>query len=300
MAWANVGKGFAQHITLLQSSFVNGVDVVQVQEPWVMYPTKTQNHPGYESYAPVDAWVGEETRPRVMTYIRKGNRPAYHLSVVQRRSLGWRDLLWLDINGHAMMNCYRQPQLNTVLDYITALDPPRGCIIGGDFNAKDRTFEPTIQHSRDGGSRLASWSRDTGMAFLNSPGVPTHRDGHVLDLTFSNIPFASTTVREDMRCGSDHETLFTVIPGRGTPNPPDPIHTIGPGEVELFRRLISGQVKALPDPSHLTAQQVDDQIRGFQAGWTGAIEAAGRPSWGGEDTLSGGQRSASKPGSTGN
>ncbi|CCE34857.1 uncharacterized protein CPUR_08796 [Claviceps purpurea 20.1] len=193
VAWANVGKGFAQHITLLQSSFVNGVDVVQVQEPWVMYPTKTQNHPGYESYAPVDAWVGEETRPRVMTYIRKGNRPAYHLSVVQRRSLGSRDLLWLDINGHAMMNCYRQPQLNTVLDYITALDPPRGCIIGGDFNAKDRTFEPTIQHSRDGGSRLASWSRDTGMAFLNSPGVPTHRDGHVLDLTFSNIPFASTT-----------------------------------------------------------------------------------------------------------
>ncbi|KAG5973084.1 hypothetical protein E4U56_005284 [Claviceps arundinis] len=53
---------------------------------------------------------------------------------------------------------------------------------------------------------------------------------------------------------------------------------IGPGEVELFQRLISGQVKALPDPSHLTSQQVDDQIRGFEAGWIGAIEAAGRPS----------------------
>ncbi|KAG6111783.1 hypothetical protein E4U13_004615 [Claviceps humidiphila] len=36
----------------------------------------------------------------------------------------------------------------------------------------------------------------------------------------------------------------------------------------------------MPDPSHLVAQQVDDQIRGFQAGWIAAIEAVGRPSSG--------------------
>ncbi|KAG5964215.1 hypothetical protein E4U56_002358 [Claviceps arundinis] len=36
----------------------------------------------------------------------------------------------------------------------------------------------------------------------------------------------------------------------------------------------------MPDPSHLVAQQVDDQIRRFQAGWIAAIEAVGRPSSG--------------------
>ncbi|CCE33119.1 uncharacterized protein CPUR_07042 [Claviceps purpurea 20.1] len=276
VAWANVGKGLAQHIALLETCFAEDFDVVQVQEPWVMYPTKTQSHPGYDRYAPVDAWTGEDTRPRVMTYIRKGNRKAFHLSVIQRRPIGSRDLLWLDVNGFAMLNCYRQPRLDSVLDYVTALEPPPDCLIGGDFNAKDRTFEPSIQQSRDGGSRLATWSQETGMHFINIPGEATHRDGHVLDLTFSNIPLASTSVRMDLRCGSDHMTLHTIIPGRGSLNPPKPTFVIGERELDLFKNLVSMLIDTLSDPSDLSAQQVDDQIRRFQAGWASAIETAGR------------------------
>ena len=54
------------------------MDVICVQEP-ASYPgTKTQNHLGYDCYAPVDSWDStdpeqrEAKRPHIMTYIRKG------------------------------------------------------------------------------------------------------------------------------------------------------------------------------------------------------------------------------------
>ncbi|KAG5941404.1 hypothetical protein E4U59_001777 [Claviceps monticola] len=57
--------------------------------------------------------------------------------------------LWLDVNGYAMLKCYRQPRLDTVLDYITTLKPPTGCLIEGVLNAKARPFRPILQQSTD-------------------------------------------------------------------------------------------------------------------------------------------------------
>ncbi|KAG6031287.1 hypothetical protein E4U19_008110 [Claviceps sp. Clav32 group G5] len=48
-----------------------------------------------------------------------------------------------------MLKCYRQSRLVTVLDYITALEPPTGCLIGGDLNAKATPFEYILQRSTD-------------------------------------------------------------------------------------------------------------------------------------------------------
>jgi len=86
--------------------------------------------------------------------------------------------------------------------------------LGGDFNTRHDMFEPGVQSAHQGGE-LARWSSGSGMDFISTPGEPTQRSGHVLDLTFSNIPFAQSTVRPDMHSGSDHETL-TIIPDRGT------------------------------------------------------------------------------------
>jgi len=52
------------------------------------------------------------------------------------------------------------------------------------------------------------------MDFIGTPGGVTQDAGHVLDLIFSNIPFASSEVKEDMHSGSDHETQVTTIPKR--------------------------------------------------------------------------------------
>ena len=93
VAWANVGKIQPAHIALLQECYEEKVDVIHVQEPWTGYPTKTQSHPGYEVYAPVDTWGDTDERPRVLTYVRKGAK----LQVQQRRPSG--------VQGSALDRC---------------------------------------------------------------------------------------------------------------------------------------------------------------------------------------------------
>ncbi|KAH8753240.1 Endonuclease/exonuclease/phosphatase, partial [Diaporthe sp. PMI_573] len=137
-----------------------------------------------------------------MTYIRKGNR----LKVEQRRPIYSRDILWLTVNGFSLLNFYRQPKTEAVLEYLIALSPPGRCIIGGDANAHHDLWEPGIR-SENGGRALAKWSGDSGMEYTGQPGLPTQKAGHVLDLVFSNVPFVTTAVSEELRTLSDHETL---------------------------------------------------------------------------------------------
>ncbi|KAG0155025.1 hypothetical protein PDIDSM_598 [Penicillium digitatum] len=105
----------------------------------------------------------------------------------------------------------KAPTTDKVIDYVTNLAPPQNSLIGGDFNARNEAFEPGVANANRGGE-IAQWSSDSGLDFIGEPGVPTHQAGHVLDLTFSNIPYASTVVREDLATGSDHESLVTRIP----------------------------------------------------------------------------------------
>ena len=178
-----------------------------------------------------------------MTYVRKGAG----LRAQQHRSIHSRDLLWVSVNGYRILNAYRQPTTPEVIDYVTTLTPTANCLVGGDFNAWHDTFEPGVANVHWGGE-LAQWSNDSGMDFIGEPGVPTHAASHVLDLTFSNITFARTEVREGMNCGSDHETLVTVIPGRGA-LPLDQFHYRVPeDDLPKFSSLVRNGVATLPSP----------------------------------------------------
>ncbi|KAG0157823.1 hypothetical protein PDIDSM_5333 [Penicillium digitatum] len=202
--WANVRRQTACHTTALQLAYESACDVVCIQEPYVSAPTKKTGHPAYDCYAPTDEWDSsdptsfESERPRVLTYVRKNSG----LNAQQHRSSQDRDLLWVNVNGFLILNIYRQPTTD------------KNSLIGGDFNARNEAFEPGVANANRGGE-IAQWSSDSGLDFIGEPGVPTHQAGHVLDLTFSNIPYASTVVREDLATGSDHESLVTRIPGRG-------------------------------------------------------------------------------------
>jgi hypothetical protein len=84
------------------------MDVIYIQEPWSYPGSKTQSHPGYDCYPPINAWESfnpdqrEAKRPRVMTYVRKGAG----LLTQQRRPIHSRDLLWLDVNSYTILNAY--------------------------------------------------------------------------------------------------------------------------------------------------------------------------------------------------
>jgi hypothetical protein len=104
------------------------------------------------------------------------------------------------------------------------------------------------------------------------------RAGHILDLAFSNIPFATITVRDDMHSGSDHSTLVTIIAARGTPSL-DQFHYRVP-EVHLhkFAGLAELNIQGMPLPSlGQDSAQLDDCVSALSTALTNAIETAGKP-----------------------
>ncbi|RAL61911.1 hypothetical protein DID88_002400 [Monilinia fructigena] len=248
-------------------------------KPWISTNSQTQNHPGYDCYSPVDSWIydtpedRESARPRVMTYIRKGAG----LRVQQRRPIHSRDLLWTDVNGIAILNAYRQPTTPEVLDYVTHLTPSPKCLVGGDFNVWHDMFEPGVR-STHRGADLARWSSESNMDFIGTPGEPTHNAGHVLDLTFSNIPFASTIVRKDMHTGSDHETLVTSLPNRGVQTLEQHHYRIPESQLGKFADLVHLGVSGLPDARHLSdAEGIEHFVQLFTSILDSAIRTAGKP-----------------------
>jgi ribonuclease HI len=279
ICWANVGRIGPAHNAILNIALEEGIDVVCVQEPWTEAGTKTQTNPAFHTYAPVDSWDWEDleqkelARPKVLTYVKKSP----DLGIQQLRPIQSKDLLWLNVNGYSILNAYRQPSNDAVIDYITGLVPPPNCVVGGDFNAHHDFFEPGVNTFSRGGE-LAEWSIDNLMDFIGEAGIPTQRYGHVLDLTFSNIPWAQTTVRTNMHCGSDHETQVTILPGRGDTPSVQHHHRVTEADLRKFTGLVEIGISALGNPWAITCEEEANAYAEATAGiLKAAIEGAGRP-----------------------
>jgi len=277
--WVNVGRSSPSHIAALQLAYDEGLDIICVQEPYTCGDTRTSTHPGYLHHPPIDAWdsrdrqIFEQQRPRVMTYTRKG----VGLHIVPRASLHDRDMMWIEINGLSVLNIYRQPQDPRILHYVTNLTPPSRCIVGGDFNAKHDTFEPGVVTSQ-GGSELARWAAASSMDYIGEPGRPTHRAGHVIDLTFTNIPFARTTVQDALHCGSDHNTLVTEIPGRGVETLEQYHFKIPEHKLPTFASLVELGMHQVPAAHSITnTAQLDACVEAITRVFQEAVQAAGKP-----------------------
>ncbi|KAG7404171.1 hypothetical protein Forpe1208_v015675 [Fusarium oxysporum f. sp. rapae] len=95
---ANVGKIPPAHDCALALADSERYDIVLLQEPWTAHTdtrSLTKTHPAYDTFTPVETWGGNDTRPRVMTYVRRDPR----LLADQIRPFQTRDILWLTING---------------------------------------------------------------------------------------------------------------------------------------------------------------------------------------------------------
>ena len=87
------------------------------------------------------------------------------------------------------------------------------------------------------------------MDYIGEPGRATHRAGHVIDLSFSNIPFAKTTVCAELSCGSDYETLFMRIPGRGCRLLQQSHYRIPENRLSQFAGMGEMELHHVPSPS---------------------------------------------------
>jgi hypothetical protein len=120
------------------------------------------------------------------------------------------------------------------------------------------------------------------MDFIGAPEVATQKLGHVLDLTFSNIPFAYTPIRADLHCGSDYETQVTIIPSRGTVPLDQFNYRIPEYDLPKFAGLVNNGMASLPDPWNITCpRQLDSYAKALAKVFSSIIQTVSKPDHGG-------------------
>lgn len=278
IAQCNVGKISPAHTAFLQLCWAEKIDIILIQEPWVSLDGKDllNTHTGYDVYVPVDDWSKADDRPRVITYIKKNEG----LKVVQKRPWHTRDILWIDVNGTTVINVYRPPHdaYSEATKLLLDLVPPANCVIGGDFNAQHSLWEPGTAQPRNQGNNIAEWAATHRLAYIGEPGVPTHAHGHVLDLTFSNIPFATAGIADALHPGADHESILTTIPAQTVISCRQHRLAVPDDKLDAFAGLVTMGVAAIPFPSKSpTTEELDTITQRVADILSLAIETVGRP-----------------------
>jgi hypothetical protein len=215
----NVGRGATPHEIALSLANDSLIDIILIQEPYIFTDRKrkiTKFHPMYESFTPLDDW---ETRPRVMSYVRKG----VGLNTAQLRPCTSRDLIFLQIQARNtlplnIVNAYNAPigstGAGTAVDLLTELPRTlwRSAFLAGDFNLHHPNWDPDHPSPSRQAEPFVAWLDNNNFAFTSEVGEPTQNYGNTLDLAFLTGPlFAITTKSEHMDTTSDHSPLITTI-----------------------------------------------------------------------------------------
>jgi hypothetical protein len=65
-------------------------------------------------------------------------------------------------------------------------------------------FKPDIANINKKGE-LVAWFNTSGIDYIENPGEATHNTSYVLDLSFLNIPFATTSIQTNIYYVSDYK-----------------------------------------------------------------------------------------------
>ncbi|KAM3533024.1 hypothetical protein MY4038_003743 [Beauveria bassiana] len=152
---ANVRFTAEAQSTLLQLAETSGYDIVLVQEPNTSLSATYNYTPtirSYDVHSPVYAWSRHDTRPRVLTFVRKGIPFRVHPTEEFRDR---RDILALRVGDIVMVNVYRSRTAG-VFEALTNWTPPTQTIVAGDFNAGALMWQDC--DARDGGAVLEAWA----------------------------------------------------------------------------------------------------------------------------------------------
>ncbi|KAI3326564.1 hypothetical protein HD806DRAFT_410813 [Xylariaceae sp. AK1471] len=86
------------------------------------------------------------------------------------------------------------------------------------------------------------------MCFIGEPGKATHKDGHVIDLPFSNIPFAESRIDEDCMTGWDHYPQRIYLPDRGQSSAMEQNGwRVNEDALERLAEIVAAKVHTLPE-----------------------------------------------------
>jgi ribonuclease HI len=271
---ANVGKIPPAHDCALALADSEQYDVVLLQEPWTAHTetrTLTKTHPAYDTFTPVDMWNSNDTRPRVMTYVRRDPR----LLADQIRPFQTRDILWLTINDLTIVNFYRQNDERDALDTLFQWSVPERCLVAGDFNARHRSWQTGQTTNR--GQEIAGWVSENDLSLLNTLDIPTNPYGNTIDLAFTNLPLAEAVVEDHLATSSDHFTLSLTFPDvRSTPVQPGKIRVTTEDELKRFVEIVELGATGIP-LTDSTPEELDELASSLVSLLTSAAKASGRP-----------------------
>ncbi|KAM3450576.1 hypothetical protein NHJ6243_009779 [Beauveria neobassiana] len=278
---ANVDKGKEAHSAALQLAFLEGYNVVILQEPNTSYKKqkklcRTQYHPGFLCFSPVDSWHNNDTRPRVMTYVKIDRK----IQAEQITPAKHRDLLWVRVNGITILNLYNRPEVESTLQVLKDWALPEKCEVAGDMNAFHTSWQADRPASQDG-NRIHEWTDRHDLHLLNEPDEATtmakrKSRSSTIDLVFSNIPEASATVEVHLTTGSLHYTIGIEIPNREpAQTTPGKVRVTTPDEIKVFGDHVGKAVKSLPTDIDSEAQ-IEDMARRLQEILQNSARACGR------------------------
>ncbi|KAG4257787.1 hypothetical protein FPRO03_13673 [Fusarium proliferatum] len=216
-------------------------------------------------------WNSNDTRPRVMTYVRRDPR----LLADQIRPFQTRDILWLTINGLTIVNFYRQNDERDALDTLFQWSVPERCLVAGDFNARHRSWQTGQTTNR--GQEIAGWVSENDLSLLNTLDIPTNPYGNTIDLAFTNLPLAEAIVEDHLATSSDHFTLSLTFPDvRSTPVQPGKIRVTTEDELKRFVEIVELGATGIP-LTDSTPEELDELASSLVSLLTSAAKASGRP-----------------------
>src|SRR6266480_3389130 len=235
---ANVGRCNVAHDLALNLAYLNRIDMILIQEPWIHSDRarrNTKRHPSYDCFAPTDNW---DLRPRTLTYTRKGS----NLSAIQLPidTLPNPDLLCLQIQPRnapklTTYNIYNAPVgsegAGTALNLLLSQSwhSEQLVLIAGDFNLKHDLWQSSIPQPSSQAAAFTHWATNRNLELISPPNEPTHNRGNTLDLTWASAALArtgiTTHIADNLHTTSDHATLLTLSCLGSGPRNPDPLNT---------------------------------------------------------------------------
>jgi ribonuclease HI/endonuclease/exonuclease/phosphatase family metal-dependent hydrolase len=229
----NTGTGAASHEIALATAFLENIDILLIQEPYISRDLSrrlTKRHPAYNCYTPIDNWV-EHGPPRVMSYVRKGVglcttqvRPTTvdptvlsDLLFLRIQSPSGQSLLIANVYNGTRSSSIRPGEAARALTLFPQTFFSKPSFIAGDFNLLHSSWQPSLQVSPTTFAEpFTTWLDQSQLVFISEIDRPTHDKGNVLDLAFCSSSLAligaSTIVAPYLGMTSDHHPLLTTIP----------------------------------------------------------------------------------------
>lgn len=245
-------------------------DVIHVQEPYAVWANDSlifKDHPWYMAFA--HPATSEHDTPRVMTYVREGLK-AKPLAISESRYT-----LWVVIEGVTFVNVYCQPEHHESLEPLLQWPPDARTVVTGEFYA-----EAGMCRWPSDGKSLSEWAEEHALQLIDPPKVPTHDQGGIFDLAFSNmedVAYTQSGAKDLLKLGFDRRTLGLCITLRVVKPRSERKHILGhdPVSVEMFERMVKCFIKCV-DTNVRNGDDVDRLATGISEVLRGGLHVAGR------------------------